>query len=317
MKIYYTVKDSITAANQSRLAYAIESRYQLNEKNQTIQGLNLEAQLQAQRLKSSKQLQWILITGMILTAALTGLVFYFYRIKRKQTEELAAKNAMITKAYTEKDMLLREIHHRVKNNLQVVSSLLRLQSRHVSDNLAHEALLEGRNRVHSMALIHQYLYRDEDVTKISADDYIKKLTSTLYKSYHIPENQIKLETHIESVKLDVDTAIPLGLILNELITNVLKHAFPNHREGILEVSLLRGGNNEMTMKVRDNGIGFNHNLLKQKSESFGWSLVELFTEKLNGQLYIFSDNGTTIQLKFKEIADERKTKSEVNESSFS
>ena len=138
-------------------------------------------------------------------------------------------------------MLLREIHRRVKNNLQVVSSLLRLQSRHVHDQQAHEALLEGRNRVNSMALIHQYLYREEDITKISADEYIEKLATTLYKSYNISDKQIKFKANIDPIKLDVDTAIPVGLILNELITNALKHAFPNKREGILEVSLLRGG----------------------------------------------------------------------------
>lgn len=298
LESYNRVNDSINEKSRAEVMLAIESRFELKEKNQTISDLNSEALLNKARIESSKTLQFVLGIGFLLTTILSGLVFYYYQIKHKQTEELKQKNVVITKAYTEKDLLLREIHHRVKNNLQVVSSLLRLQSRHVQDNLAQEALLEGRNRVNSMALIHQYLYRDEDITKISADEYIKKLATTLYKSYDVSNNRIKFQAQIDSIKLDVDTAIPVGLILNELITNALKHAFPNQQEGILEVKLLRGSNDEVNLSVKDNGIGFTEKTLKEAKESFGWSLVELFSEKLNAQLSISNGVGTTVNLQF-------------------
>lgn len=295
---YNRVNDSINEKSRAEVMLAIESRFELKEKNQTISTLNNEALINEARIESSKNLQFVLGMGFLLTTILSGLVFYYYQIKHKQAEELAQKNAVITKAYTEKDLLLREIHHRVKNNLQVVSSLLRLQSRHVQDNHAQEALLEGRNRVNSMALIHQYLYRDEDITKISADEYIKKLANTLYKSYDVSNNRVKFKAQIDSIKLDVDTAIPVGLILNELITNALKHAFPNQQEGILEVKLLRGSNNEVNLTVKDNGIGFTEKTLKEAKESFGWSLVELFSEKLNAELSVSNGLGTTVNLQF-------------------
>jgi two-component system, sensor histidine kinase PdtaS len=298
LETYNRVNDSINEKSRAEVMLAIESRFELKEKNQTISDLNSEALLNKARIESSKTLQFVLGIGFFLTTLLSGLVFYFYQIKHKQAEELELKNVVITKAYTEKDLLLREIHHRVKNNLQVVSSLLRLQSRHVQDNHAQEALLEGRNRVNSMALIHQYLYRDEDITKISADEYIKKLATTLYKSYDVSNNRIKFQAQIDPIKLDVDTAIPIGLILNELITNALKHAFPNQREGILEVTLLRGSNDEVNLSVKDNGVGFTEKSLKEAKESFGWSLVELFSEKLNAQLSVSNGVGTTVNLQF-------------------
>ncbi len=298
LETYNRINDSINEKSRAEVMLAIESRYELKEKNQTIIGLNAEAQINEARMNASKQLQGVLILGLILTSLLGGLAFYYYRLERQQAAELERQNVIITKAYTDKDLLLREIHHRVKNNLQVVSSLLRLQSRHVHDNQAQEALLEGRNRVNSMALIHQYLYQDEDLTKISADEYIEKLATTLYKSYNVSDKRIKFKANIDAIKLDVDTAIPLGLILNELITNVLKHAFPNKREGILEVSLLRGANDLINLLVRDNGIGFNDTTFKQAKESFGWSLIELFTEKLNGQLTLANGHGTSVNLQF-------------------
>jgi two-component system, sensor histidine kinase PdtaS len=294
------ITDSLDILARADVMLAMETRFDVKEKEETIKELSHETHEQEKQIKSSKQLQWVLIMGLAIASILLGVIFYLYRGKRQQAAELAQQNALIKKAYSEKDLLLREIHHRVKNNLQVVSSLLRLQSRHIKDVQAQEALQEGRNRVHSMALIHQYLYRDEDVTRISAEEYIQKLATTLYKSYQVSDKRIQFKTEIEPIKLDVDTAIPIGLILNELITNVLKHAFRPEQEGNLEVKLLRGGNESINLWVSDNGIGFKNQTMTANKDSFGWSLIEMFTEKLHGQLNISNGIGTTVHLQFKE-----------------
>ena len=292
------LNDSINEKSRAEVMMAIESRYELKEKNQTIIDLNSEAMIKETKMKAVKQGQVALLIGFILASLLGGLAFYSYRTKRQYAAELEQQNAVITRAYTEKDLLMREIHHRVKNNLQVVSSLLRLQSRHIQNNQAQEALLEGRNRVNSMALIHQYLYQEEDITKICADEYIRKLTLTLYNAYNVSAKRIKFKATIDTIRLDVDTAIPVGLILNELITNALKHAFPDKSEGSLEVSLLRGPNQTIQLLVKDTGIGFDETTAKRTKESFGWSLVELFSEKLNGHLSVTNGQGTTVSLQF-------------------
>ena len=143
----------------------------------------------------------------------------------RQKEEIEQKNSIISKALDEKEILLKEIHHRVKNNLHFISALLGLQTDHVSDQVALDALQEGQDRVQSMALIHQDLYQRDDLTSVNVKDYFIKLTEGLFDSYNIHTDDITLQLDIANLDLDVDTVVPIGLIVNELVSNCLKYAF--------------------------------------------------------------------------------------------
>jgi two-component system, sensor histidine kinase PdtaS len=297
---FHRLNDTLAQKSKAETLIAIESRFQLNEKNKTIGDLSSDNQLKAQLLESSKKLQYLAIMAALILAGLAGLAFYQYRLKQKQAQILSENNALLTKTYKEKDLLLREIHHRVKNNLQVISSLLRLQSQYVKDDTAQVALQEGQTRVQSMALIHNYLYNEDNLKNIDAKEYIEKLVETLFMTYNIAENRVKAHTQIDAVRLDVDEAVPIGLILNELITNSLKYAFPNNRQGDLHISMNKK-DDVLTLKVSDNGVGFDKDIQSVivNAKSFGWNLINLFADKLEAKLTVENKTGTHVTMVFK------------------
>ena len=182
------------------------------------------------------------------------LAFICIKSRKKTSEELSQKNTIITEALHEKEVLMQEIHHRVKNNLQVVSSLLSIQSRHLTDNQAIEAIKEGQNRVKTMGLIHQSLYQENDFRGVNMKNYISKLIKNLFNSYNIQPEKIQLKTEIKELNLDIDTVVPLGLIINELVTNALKYAFPEDKKGIIWVKT-NLENERFILQVYDDGVG--------------------------------------------------------------
>ena len=176
-------------------------------------------------------------------------------LKKEITERKKAEE-QINSSLQEKVILLREIHHRVKNNLQVISSLLNLQSGYIEDKKSLEVFRESQNRVRSMALIHEKLYQSKDLNKIEFSEYIKTLTKTLFSSYNVESDRIILRTNLEDISFEIDTAILCGLIVNELVSNSLKHAFPRGAKGEVFIGLNKTGDNKYTLIVRDNGAGF-------------------------------------------------------------
>jgi len=224
---------------------------------------------------------------------LLGLgLFTVYQLKRRNAQ-IANQNNVISKSLSEKDMLLREIHHRVKNNLQLVSSLLTLQGRSINDHAALEAINEGKSRVRSMALIHQDLYNKENLKEINVKNYIEKLLTELFSTYNIDSEKIKLKMNIQNLEIDVDTLVPLGLIMNELITNSLKYAFPATNEGYLYVSLTQK-ENQLHLVVEDNGVGYDPFAIDRNS--FGSTLINTLTEQLEGEMNIYNENGTRVEI---------------------
>ena len=252
-----------------------------------------ENNLRKNQLAKEKRAKWLLISGGLLLLIFGLIIFYLYRKQR-------SKNLLIQKQADDLQMLMREIHHRVKNNLQVISSLLDLQSVTIKDKHASEAIKESRNRVYSMALIHQNLYKDSNIIGIDMNDYINQLVQSLFQSYHSGENKIELETDIDPLVLDVDIVIPIGLLLNELISNSLKYAFNNTSSGILHIAFKKL-DNEMLLTVRDNGAGFPKDMNVFKTTSFGYKLVKAFAQKLKGRLEVFNDNGACIVLHIKKM----------------
>lgn len=298
-KNHVAIKDSVFNENQSKKINEMETRFRVSEKEHEIAELSTANVLKDFRLKEAtrKQLLYSGLVGVLGLLILGGT--YLFRLKSKSNQQLAEKNEIISKSLSEKELLIREIHHRVKNNLQVISSLLKLQSVHLSDENALAALDEGRHRVHSMALIHQNLYRDDNVTSIDAADYIETLANSLFESYNIEKDKVRLETDIQPLRLDIDSAIPLGLILNELISNALKHAFKLNGNGLLTVEL-KEENQQLNLLVSDNGIGIDkEKVALKKGKSFGMELVEMLSEKMEGALSIIHEGGTRVELQIK------------------
>jgi PAS domain S-box-containing protein len=200
----------------------------------------------------------------------------------------------------DKDMLLREIHHRVKNNLQIVSSLLNLQSQYIKDQIALDVFKESQNRVRSMAIIHEKLYKSTDMSKIDFADYISDLTESLFFNYRIDPSKIRLTKKLDNVFFDVDTAIPCGLIVNELITNCLKHAFPDDRRGNISVELSKNDTGYF-LCVKDDGIGFADDIDYKNTESLGLQLVNNLVSQIDGTIEFDSTGGSCFNIKFKEL----------------
>ena len=206
---------------------------------------------------------------------------------------------MIQSSLKEKDTLLREIHHRVKNNLQVISSLLSLQTYKTTDEKAIEALKEGQSRVQSMSLIHQNLYNEDNLTGIEMKPYLEKLIHNLIVTYNISIDKVDFQTQIESLNLDIDTVVPLGLIINELISNALKYAFPNESKGLIHVTL-EEKDNLLILIVKDNGVGgINLNTVNSNG-GFGFDMIRAFADNLDAEIDIINEGGTCVTLKIKD-----------------
>lgn len=216
-------------------------------------------------------------------------------------DALEKESAKTQNSLREKEMLLREIHHRVKNNLQIISSLLSLQSRYHKDEQAVEMAKESQNRIKAMALIHEKLYRSEDFANVEFNDYIRDMVNDLFASYKVNSSSIALNMDIENISLGIDTAIPAGLIVNELVTNCLKHAFPEGKDGEIRISLRSLNDNEKELIVSDNGVGLPEYLDIKKAESLGLRMITNLTERsLHGKVDIIKGNGTKFQIIFKE-----------------
>jgi PAS domain S-box-containing protein len=197
----------------------------------------------------------------------------------------------------EKEVLLKEVHHRVKNNLQIISSLLNLQSKYIKDSQALEMFKESRNRIRSMTLIHEKLYRSKDLANLDVAEYIQNLSSNLFRSYS--SGRVSLKTQVDDILLGIDTAIPCGLIINELVSNSLKHAFPE-KQGEIFVDLHRD-DGRFTLIVRDNGVGFPENVDFRNTDSLGLQLVCTLTDQLDGAIELNRTGGTEFKITFGEI----------------
>lgn len=200
--------------------------------------------------------------------------------------------AQLKSSLHEKESLLKEVHHRVKNNLQIVISLLNMQSRYITDDKLLAVLLESQDRVRMMARVHERLCRSDDLSHVDMEDYIQFITQNLFKSYGFSPSRLTCSVAIKGVVLDINTAIPVGLICNELISNSLKYAFPDGRTGEISVMAEYLPNGDIGIFVRDNGIGMPEGMDWKNAGSLGIKLVNLFIEQLGGQISMRQDGGT-------------------------
>ncbi len=239
--------------------------------------------------QKSKTQTLVMVVASLLLVFLLSLLYFFYKNK-KATKTIRAKNA-------ENELLLKEIHHRVKNNLELVKSLLALQSDQLEESATKDAMIASQNRVQSMGIIHQKLYQGTNLGSIDMKDYFVNLGEGILDTFNA-EEKVKIECVMDKLELDVDTAVPIGLIVNELLTNSLKYAFPEDAKGNVQISLLQTTPETLTLKVADNGIGKIVGL-QPKGTGFGSRLVQLLTQQLNGSMKETSEDGTSIEIQFK------------------
>ncbi len=280
-ELYLQMRDSLNSEDNQRAAIRYEFRQQAladsltNVQEKALAQQAYDSQLRQQRL----QLAFTAGAGTLL--ALLALTLYRNNQRRKQTNLLlAAQNEQIELKSNQNELLLKEIHHRVKNSLQTISSLLHLQSAHIKDEDVRQAMAEGQHRVESMALIHQKLYQRDNLAAIEMRDYLQHLVQSLIDTFDADPERIRFDLDMPELELDVDTAVPMGLIVNELITNSLKYAFPEGREGTITVRL-RKTESQLELLVADDGVGKANTAT---GTSFGSQLVRLLTAQLGGTI---------------------------------
>lgn len=261
------IQDSIALADRNTLIYDLETKYQTQQAKQALEK------------KEQQQLLYLILAGSGFLIAL--LLGFFFIKNRKKNALLARQKKMLEATIDEKNILLKETHHRVKNSFQIVSSLLYLQSENMTDKEGQLAIQEAQNRVRSMILMHQKLYNKDRLVGIETQDYFKDLVGDIMESNQDPNKPIETSLDICSKVLDIDTITPLGLIVNELITNVLKHAWPdNNDHKQIHISLVEK-NNALLLSVQDNGKGMTSPV---KAGSFGVMLIKALAKKLDATL---------------------------------
>jgi two-component sensor histidine kinase len=219
-------------------------------------------------------------------------------ISRDASEHKRAEE-QVKVSLKQKEVLLREVHHRVKNNLQVICSLLKMQSAHLKDKQVQEVFRETQNRVRSIALVHEKLYGTSDLARLDFAEYVRSLATSLFRTCGVNKDTISLTLDLMSVQLNVETAIPCGLIINELLTNALIHAFP-HGRGKIRIGLQSAENGTCTLTVGDDGIGLPPNV-EVAGQHLGWQLISALTEQLKAEVNVCREGGTTVEITFREL----------------
>jgi two-component sensor histidine kinase len=296
-QIYSSLRDSIFNETKSKQIEELQVQYQTDKREHNIQLLKNRTELQQINLN-------ITYAGILSLLILLAILYKFYLSKNKRNQALQAKQVLINQKndslqqlVNEKEWLLKEVHHRVKNNLQIVQSLLNSQSAYLQDNGALLAIQNSKNRVQAISLIHQKLYQSENMDRISMNVYIRELCQHLRESFETNKN-ISFELSIDDTELDVSRAVPVGLIINEAITNSIKYAFGDLQKGKIEIILSQEFSNRIILTVRDNGSGLPNDFDERVSGAFGIKLINGLSEDLDGQLSITQHHGTEITLTF-------------------
>ncbi|MGI9546292.1 MAG: sensor histidine kinase [Flavobacteriaceae bacterium] len=280
---YDRLKNSIFTAEADQRISLLQTEFDVAEKESTIQ-------IQENQLKKQQSRQTFI--SIIVALLLLILVLLYKTIQSNKK-----KNKLLQQQNEEKGFLLKEIHHRVKNNLEIVSSLLALQSEQITDGKVRDAMQKSQHRVHSMSMIHQKLYQGKSLSAIEMKDYFLNLSSYIVDTFDA-NDQVIVECEMDRLELDVDMAVPIGLIVNELLTNSLKYAFPNGESGSISISL-REETGQLFLEVCDNGIG---KPLSGTHEGtgFGTQLISLLTKQLEGKMSLTVKDGTSVSFKFQQ-----------------
>lgn len=306
---YKTLADSINIANHDRQISQLEVQFeseqkdiQIVEKTKNIELLRRQTRLQQRMLHSQRLVRNLSFAGIALLALLLAVSYNRYQLKKRanhelseQKEEINSQNESLQQLVTEREWLLKEIHHRVKNNLQIVISLLSSQTAYLTDPKLLDVMKESQRRMHSISLIHQKLYQGDDLSGLFMPSYIHELVQYLRSSFDL-KGAIYFKLDIADITLDTAQSVPVGLILNEAITNAIKYAFTETDENIIDIRLLRDESDKITLSITDNGRGFPQDYDYENSPSLGMSLMKGLSEQIDANFYINGNNGVQIAI---------------------
>jgi two-component sensor histidine kinase len=271
--------DTLSNQNSKNNVASLQTKFATAQKEAQIKELDYKNETK------TKQLLWAVV-GLLSLGALLGLSIYLYQNLRKNKQKVEEQSNQL-------NTLMKELHHRVKNNLAIVSSLLMMQSSRLKDESAVKAVKEGQMRVDAMSLIHQRLYLTDNVSTLNIESYLTDLTESIMRAYGYTSDNFDLQIKVENPELDVDLAIPIGLIVNELVTNSFKYAYQGIKQPTLMINLKN--NNSLTLEVQDNGIGFDEKEMNKK-DSFGKKLIKGLSKQIHGECKFVNNGGTYFEL---------------------
>jgi len=298
-KRHKQLSDSILDVRKTREIEELQIKYESEKRNKDLVLLNKKSELQQNKLQQASMTQRYTLASLVLMIVILALLYKQYKLKNSsnhdlqhQKEEITVKNQSLKRLLSEKEWLLKEIHHRVKNNLQIIISLLNSQSTYLDNDIALTAIKESQHRMYSISLIHQMLYQSENLALIDMATYIEELANYLRSSFDLT-GKVNLNFDLTSIKMNVNQAIPVGLILNETITNAIKYAFDVKRDGNITISFYEDHPDHVTLLVIDDGPGFPSSFNLENCQSLGMNLIKGLTNQLEGSFDISRDDDMT------------------------
>lgn len=301
---YKKLSDSLFNATKSEQIEELQVQYETSQKEKNIQLLKKQSRIQKISLEKKSTIANLVTVSLVLVLILLGVLYNRYKhnkqinlLLQENQREITSKNSSLEKLLKDNEWLLREVNHRVKNNLHTIMGLLQSQSAFLEDEVAMSAVKDSQHRIQTMSLIHQKLYKTQDVSAIYMPEYIAELVDYLKDSFEV-EHSIYFQLEIAQIILDASYVVPMGLILNEVITNAIKYAFQKTENNTIFIQLLHSGANEISLIIKDNGRGLPTDFNIDRLKSFGMVLVKGLVAELNGKFSLQSINGTSIHITF-------------------
>jgi len=308
MILYTKANDSLITLDRNKQTARMQAQFETKEKETKISSLEKEARLNEKVNRQNVMVRNLVLAGLILLLCLAVLLYSRVRLKQHnnallliKNQEIEEKSILVQRSLEEKETLLREIHHRVKNNLQIISSLLNIQAEKVNDKNVISSIQEGQSRVQAMSLIHQNLYQSENLNNVEIENYLKQLVEYLSNMFTGKDRSISVNVEAKNIRFDVDTAIPLGLIVNELVSNAYKYAFEKKPGGQITIEIRPVDSANYQLRVADDGVGLPLAFNPEKSNSLGLKLVKLLSKQLKGSFTFESLQGACFLVQFKNL----------------
>jgi two-component sensor histidine kinase len=310
---YVTLTDSIFNVEKLKEFQTLQVRYETRQKEQALQLLQLQSQKEQVQLRETSLQRNVTLGAVVLLLILSLLAWRGYQVKQQNLIRLQVQQDVIRRQnqdqlllleekdrlLTDKDLLMQEIHHRMKNNLSIIISLLESQSLYLNNPAAQAALQDTQNRIQAVFLLHQKLYRASAGTAVDTTSYVLELVDHLCETFDTSDHNITITHHLEPISLDALEILPLGVILNEAITNTIKHAFPGNRKGHVHLSLCHLPSGDVQLQIRDNGIGLPADFRHDGEKSLGFTLINGLVNQLHGNYSIVNDGGVVMTIRFK------------------